>query len=515
MAKKIGTKEQHALQSAFGLHRRGLLKWGTAIGALTGASAVSALNASTAQAASGDKTPPNTYIPIAEKGAPSGVATLGANAKIDPAQLPDLPATYGRVANSPNTFPAGTLIERATAGRQIIGIDGANSRYFVINSYTLWEFTSPSFAALQKNRGMPEGVTQSNMGNAKIVWFRGTYYLSALSSGRASLWRVTDPNPTNGEGWSWSGILKQGVSGATVMGPAFNSDGEYLYWGEYGSPTGGPTLYRSIDGRTWEPCLTVPNPTNHCHGINADPFQPGHIYATFGDASQLKHMRSENYGAPGTWSELPNTSSVTWQAVQISFTKDHVYYGSDSNLAGWTAFRWDKANSRMESLSHDWHYMRAVPGGRAGRFIADLTFTSGSTTMTSDTADFTSADIGAVIRGAHTAIVDNTVINSVVDASTVTVSAAALADSGTTTATITGDMFYGAAFYGAIDPATEIYYCVANDGSAVGNTPALFAITPDGRLHLLKVLPAKVEGDLYIANGYGWYGQFKWPLLSA
>lgn len=473
------------------------------------------MDANSAQAAPGDKPAPNTYIPVAEKGSPSGVATLDANAKIPPAQLPELSATFARLAYTPNTFPAGTLIERATGGSQIIGIDGPNSRYFVVNSYTLWEFTSPSFAALQKNRGMPSGIGPSNMGNAKIIWFKGTYYLSALSSGRASIWRVIDPNPSGGEAWSWSGILKQGVSGSTAMGPAFNTDGEYLYWGEYGSPTGGPSLYRSIDGTTWETCLTVPNPTNHCHGINADPYQPGHVYATLGDSSQLKHMRSTSYGARGTWAELPNTGSVTWQAVQISFTKDYVYYGSDSNLAGWTAFRWDKANSRMESLSHDWHYMRAVPGGRSGRFIADLAFTDGSTTMTSNTANFTAADVGAVIRGAHTAIVDNTVIRTVVNATTVTVCAAALADSGTTTATISGDMFYGAAFYGAIDPATNIYYCVANDGSAVGNTPGLFAITPDGRLHLLKVLPAKFEGDLHIANGYGWYGQFKWPLLSA
>ncbi|KIS26185.1 hypothetical protein TV39_16135 [Arthrobacter sp. SPG23] len=159
--------------------------------------------------------------------------------------------------------------------------------------------------------------------------------------------------------------------------------------------------------------------------------------------------------------------------------------------------------------------MRAVPGGRAGRFIADLAFTDGSITMTSNSANFTLADVGAVIRGAHSAIVDNTYIVAVANATTVTVSTPAVAESGTTTATVTGDMFYGAAFYGAIDPGTNIYYCVANDGSAVGNTPGLFAITPDGRLHLLKVLPAKFEGDLHIANGYGWYGQFKWPLLSA
>ncbi|MDE8585919.1 hypothetical protein [Arthrobacter sp. NQ4] len=506
-------------QPSFGysksVKRRKLLGLGTLLTAITGTTALSTLNGGTADAAPGDKSGSNTYIPVTEKGAPSGVATLDTNAQIPSAQIPDLSGTYLRAARIPDTFPAGTLLERTTGGKQILGVDGINGRYFVINSYTLWEFTSPSFAAPHKNRGAPSDVSQESMGNAKLIWFKGTYYLSALSSGRASLWRVKDPNPTGGEAWSWSGVLKQGVDGATVMGPAFNTDGQYIYWGEYGSPAGGPNLYRSADGLTWETCLTAPNPTNHCHGINADPYEPGHVYATFGDASQLKHMKSTNYGAPGSWSELPNTNSVTWQAVQISFTRDHVYYGSDANLAGWTAFRWSKAKSRMESLTHEWHYMRAVPGGRSGRTVADLTFKDGSTSMTSATANFTAADVGSVIRGEHTAIVDNTIIKSVISPSTVTVSAAALADSGTTRAVIAGDMFYGAAFYGAVDPDTEIYYCIANDGSSVGNTPGLFAITPDGGLHLLKVLPAKQEGDLHIANGYGWYGQFKWPLLSA
>ncbi|PTT69446.1 hypothetical protein DBR22_03825 [Arthrobacter sp. HMWF013] len=52
------------------------------------------MGAGRAQAAPDDKTlPTNTYIPAAEKATPSGVATLDANAKILPAQLPDLSAT--------------------------------------------------------------------------------------------------------------------------------------------------------------------------------------------------------------------------------------------------------------------------------------------------------------------------------------------------------------------------------------------------------------------------------------
>ncbi|CAN7468027.1 glycosyl hydrolase family 28-related protein [Arthrobacter sp. LjRoot78] len=63
--------------------------------AVTGASAVAALSASSAEAGPGDKTPSTAYIPTSEKGSPSGVAALDGGAKILPSQLPDLSATYG------------------------------------------------------------------------------------------------------------------------------------------------------------------------------------------------------------------------------------------------------------------------------------------------------------------------------------------------------------------------------------------------------------------------------------
>lgn len=81
-----------------GIKRRGLLRFGTIVTAFTGASAISALGANNAQAAPGDKNPPNTYVPIAEKGVASGVATLDVESKIPPTQLPDLSASYGPAA---------------------------------------------------------------------------------------------------------------------------------------------------------------------------------------------------------------------------------------------------------------------------------------------------------------------------------------------------------------------------------------------------------------------------------
>lgn len=75
--------------------RRRVLRLGTLIAAFSGASAISAIGADTAKAAPGDKNQPDgTYVPVAEKGVASGVATLGSDSKIPEAQIPDLSATF-------------------------------------------------------------------------------------------------------------------------------------------------------------------------------------------------------------------------------------------------------------------------------------------------------------------------------------------------------------------------------------------------------------------------------------
>lgn len=106
-------KNQPVSPDSHGVQRRGLLRFGTLMAAFTGASAISTLGASDALAAPGDKTPPTTYVPISEKGAPSGVATLDAASKILPAQLPDLSATYDPIGAAAEA--AAPKLDSATA----------------------------------------------------------------------------------------------------------------------------------------------------------------------------------------------------------------------------------------------------------------------------------------------------------------------------------------------------------------------------------------------------------------
>lgn len=94
MARDAGKRDHETPRSDSGVKRRGLLRLGTLITAFTGASALTAIGVSSAQAGPGDKTPSTAYVPVSEKGAPMGVATLDLDSKIPRVLLPDLSATF-------------------------------------------------------------------------------------------------------------------------------------------------------------------------------------------------------------------------------------------------------------------------------------------------------------------------------------------------------------------------------------------------------------------------------------
>lgn len=94
MATENGNTDNAPSQPDTGVKRRWLLRTGTLISAFTGASAISAIAASSAEAGQAYMTPSTAYIPTSEKGTPLGVATLDKDSKIPPALLPDLSARY-------------------------------------------------------------------------------------------------------------------------------------------------------------------------------------------------------------------------------------------------------------------------------------------------------------------------------------------------------------------------------------------------------------------------------------
>ncbi|VXB79324.1 hypothetical protein ARTHRO9AX_190143 [Arthrobacter sp. 9AX] len=77
---------------------------------------MSATQTPSAQAASAERALPTSYIPVAEKGAPSGVATLDVNAKILPAHMLDLTVPIQNQIEAATTGPSGVIaIEASTA----------------------------------------------------------------------------------------------------------------------------------------------------------------------------------------------------------------------------------------------------------------------------------------------------------------------------------------------------------------------------------------------------------------
>ncbi|MFP3461274.1 glycosyl hydrolase family 28-related protein [Arthrobacter globiformis] len=109
MANEVGKEDRSASRRNRAVERRGLFRIGTLITAFTGASAISAVGATSAQAAPIDASALEAYVPIAEKGAASGVAALDLEAKVPFSQLPDLSATIATRIEEAATDPTGVL----------------------------------------------------------------------------------------------------------------------------------------------------------------------------------------------------------------------------------------------------------------------------------------------------------------------------------------------------------------------------------------------------------------------
>lgn len=129
MARETGNGDHATPRSDTGVKRRKLLRFGTVITAFTGASAISAISAGSAEAGPGDKNPPTAYVPMAEKGAPLGVAPLDMESKIPSALLPDLSANIDLAIEEspeltgPYSAPSARLeiLEPATDARRYVG----------------------------------------------------------------------------------------------------------------------------------------------------------------------------------------------------------------------------------------------------------------------------------------------------------------------------------------------------------------------------------------------------------
>ncbi|WP_068151808.1 hypothetical protein [Rhodococcoides corynebacterioides] len=186
-----------------------------------------------------------------------------------------------------------------------------------------------------------------------------------------------------------------------------------------------------------------------------------------------------------------------------------------------TAFANDRDDPTQALIaSPNLHYLTAVPGAPAGRgLFTDGALTQNSTTFTSATAAFTQADVGRLIRFVNNfAAIDSggaIYINAVQSATSVTLNKAAGGSQTGRNCMVDRDMFFRSAFYGAVDPATGVYYCIANDNTSGGNRSVLFAIAyPGARAELLESYPSATPGEMVMWNGYLWSHQARRQLTT-
>jgi hypothetical protein len=405
---------------------------------------------------------------------------------------------------------------QASGGRSIIGVFQNGQTLLGQNSYGLAQSDNGGASWYPRNVPSDAPAAASKAGKTAVVLFKGNYYFQTLkaSDGRPGIFRAA---PVAGIGsFAWSQSLVNGSSGSTIFSTALDADAQYIYWGEYGDAVGGPSVYRSPDGTNWQRVLGPGGfAARHVHGISADPYNPGHVYMAIGDAGSAGYnYRSTDYGA--TWMKLPGElgTSQAYQACQISFDQNAIWYASDTT-AGISVLRVDRATLTPRWHARQTHRNMPVPGGLPSRRITDLAMTAGSPIVTSASANFSAADAGSRLRTLGQDFVPiDTYIKSVDSATQVTLyNNAKLSISGAT-AIFGGETWGVMAYYGCVDPATGIYYFVSINGGAGGNVDGLFACYPDGTTVLLDVLTTSPDSRMYVGNGRLWVQGFSRPLLS-
>jgi hypothetical protein len=441
-----------------------------------------------------------------------------------------LSGTYAGIRSHKTLIPLNGVNQQGS-GRVACGVDAALGKVWSFNSGGLYQvdaLTSAAWTALT----LPTNVTPSGA-EAEVVTFTpltganaGTK-LMFLTSWNTSTSRyeiysaapgLKSVTPT------WSSVLHQLPVNATAISTAFRACSTGLFVGTYSGTTDltNAIVYRSVDGITFTAVLTLPagsGATRHIHGIYEDPYNLGTIYVTIGDAFSPyspPYLLYKSTDGGATFTGVSTVTVGTWQGVAMGFRSDGILLCSDQVTGAGPVFldratltpRWYTTHPRQDRI--------AVPGGVGGRYVTDAAFTSGSATITSATAAFTSLDVGRFIQG-NNSIPIGTYIASVTNATTVVLSANASNTLSSQTILIAGDTYYSNAYAGAVDPATGWLYIVANDSSSAGTTAGVFRITgPDQPLVLLWTLPKAALGhyECYIAGGYLWidrYGPFTLP----
>lgn len=403
--------------------------------------------------------------------------------------------------------------------RVMLGVDDVDNRVFVNDTTNSRVIQSDDYGVVfsPSPRTLPTNVTNSTA--TRFVRFGAYLYLYAkdTTDNVMKVYRAT-PVARTADWADWSTALMSTTAGTAGFAGSMEKSTwatgtNYLFVAEYGDPTGGPALWRSPDGTTWTKVYSNDATMRHIHHVMADPYNPGHVWMTCGDGISKTVQRSTDSGS--TWTTV--IASSNWQAVQISFTPEWVWFAGDSHQG--TAFVVDRATGTpyFASSNHHHHIPAPWPITPDGAILVnDLAFTSGSATVTAASAPFLSASHKGRYVASGGYLPPHTYITAVNGTSNITVSAVANATSAGRGGYVYGDAYYINAYWGAVDPATGVYYAAAMDTSSQGTLNGLFYLDRlGGRVEILD--PGGVSQNfstpIYFLGDYMFCGQWRRPRL--
>lgn len=370
---------------------------------------------------------------------------------------------------------------------------------------------------------VPTNVTVNGGSNIGQIARFGNYLWLLAKDNTDSLWKVWRSSPQAGNtAFSWGSPLLAMVTGATAPQVNMAQDGVNLVVAEYGDPVGGPSAYKisladaNGAGTNWTTAYAQDATLRHIHCIAPDPYNAGHWWMTVGDGVAKTIQRSTDNLA--TWSVI--VASSVWQGVQISFDPTYVYIAGDSQRGSLVAI--DRATLTPRIGAKNRISMIAIPSATASKTwdppsIADGAMTSTTVTLTgvsSGSAPFIVAALALNLPAgmqitAHVSAADTVTVTLVNHSGSVQ-------DLASTTLKVStvGGSFYENAYYGIVDPATGVYYAIANDTSVTGTRAGWFMLPHVGDYFaLLDTYPNLNAGAAYIGGGFVFAGNYRHSLL--
>lgn len=363
------------------------------------------------------------------------------------------------------------------AGMLYVGHDSTAGVTFWVNPSNLF-ISTDNGDTISTGKGLPTNVTNA-FTIYRVVRFKTLWAMIALDSVSGTYKVYTATAVTGNTALTWTAVKTLATNATNISGAlGVSASGNTMCVCEYTATpniTGGPSIYRTTDGTTFS-TRTTQATARHFHGVWEDPYNAGTWYALLGDGTTTPVLTSTDDGV--TWTAVGSIGSG-WDGVSMSFSANYVWATGDIltsvNVAPFYVFDRATKTPQVGCTASP----QAIAVSNPGVFPNGGSCTSGSNTfsMGSSEQPITVDDIaaaivlkktsdGSLVVPSGTTILDVNGLNvTLSNFCTQTLAAGAL-----TYAINRNERFYPFGLYGAVDPATEVFYLVADSagGAPVG-----------------------------------------------